>query len=565
MSSLLRTAALFACACLILSASASSHSSVSRGTPLIVGVSDDAPMFPADGGWAIYGDEQSLGMSEDRESVLWNPDQPTTIQNQGFLDRSVPVAGLRKINLVLDIYPSKATGLSSSSSAPQQFCAYVGQVAQRYRSVKTFIILNEPNQPRFMQPQFDSSGNNVSAPLAEQTLALCHDTLKGIDPSITVVGLGISPRGNDQPHAPNNVSTSPVRFMKYFGDAYRASGRTTPLMDQMGVHLYPNDPSRDTPDTVVQWPNVSLASLDRLQLAVADAFCGTAQPVFAGSNCSTTAAFRSTSSARAVATPETLKWKLDEIGWQTQVLDTYAHLYTGTENITPTSEEAQAQYYVRILNFSLCDSLISELLYFHLIDETDLGNGFQSGIERPDLSHKPAYDPLKSAIADGLADCQGTLHTWVDQGKIVANWSADSQLAAQKDSFPYVRYWAIRLPAGGTQEDAAAGAAIIKVGDKTFNPLDPTQRQALQNAVDQKLGTIHGTSSAGAAGAPQVALFAKANVKAYFNPLIKLPSRTLKPGFYVEALVLSPWANPNRETLLTSNVFAVSKVKPKKH
>ena len=84
--------------------------------------------------------------------------------------------------MVLDVYPSTASGLSASPGAPQQFCDFVGVVAQRYRSVKTFIVLNEPNQPRFLQPQFDASGRNVAAPLAEQTLALCYDTLKADRP-----------------------------------------------------------------------------------------------------------------------------------------------------------------------------------------------------------------------------------------------------------------------------------------------------------------------------------------------------------------------------------------------
>ena len=258
-------------------------------------------------------------------------------------------------------------------------------------------------------------------------------------------------------------------------------------------------------------------------------------------------------------TPETLKWKIDEIGWQTEVLSAYSTLYAGNENITPTSEENQREYYVRTLRFALCDSLISELLYLHLIDETDLGSGFQSGLERPDGSHKPAYDALKQAIAGGLADCQGSLATWTDQGQIVANWTTGEQLGAQKDAYPYVRYWALRLPKGGTQEDAAAGAAIISVDGKSFNPLDPAQRQSLQQAVEQKLSAIRGTTRALAKAAPKVALFAKGDVKAYYNPLLKLPAQTLKPGYYVEAVLLKAWADPRRKTFLTSNVFRVGK------
>lgn len=560
MKNLLGVVAVLACVALLAGGTASSRSGVSRAAPLIVGVAEDAPSFPQDGSAAIWADERNLGLTENRVTVPWNPADPATIQNQVYLDRSLPVAAANGISVVLDVYPSTATGLSASPGAPQQFCNFVGLVAQRYRSVKTFIVLNEPNQPRFMQPQFDASGKNVSAGVAEHTLALCYDTLKGIDPSLTVVGLGISPRGNDNPGAANNVSSSPVRFMKSLGDAYRASGRSKPLMDLMAVHLYPNDPSKDTPETHVQWPNITLADLSRLQLAVADAFCGTAQPVFAGSKCAQFPA-RTTAARRDASTPETLKWKIDEIGWQTEVLSAYSKLYSGSENISPTSEESQKDYYVRTLRFALCNSLVSELLYLHLIDEPDLGNGFQSGLERLDGSHKPAYDAMKQAIGGGLSDCQGTLEAWSDQGKIVANWPTSDQLAAQQDSYPQVRYWAIRLPKGGTQEDAAAGAAIIDVGGKSFNPLDPAQRQSLQQAVDQKLSSIRGTTAVTASAGPKIALFVKADVKAYFNPLFKLPAQTLKPGYYVEALLLKAWADPRRKTFLTSNVFAVGKPK----
>ena len=91
-----------------------------------------------------------------------------------------------------------------------------------------------------------SSGRSSPAPDAVSRravyaglLAKSYDALKEVDPGIRVIGLGLSGRGNDLPLAPSNASTSPVRFLRDLGAAYRASGRTLPLMDELGLHLYP--------------------------------------------------------------------------------------------------------------------------------------------------------------------------------------------------------------------------------------------------------------------------------------------------------------------------------------
>ena len=156
-----------------------------------------------------------------------------------------------------------------------------------------FVIGNEPNQPAFWRPQFDAAGANVSAPSFGPYLAAAYDTLKGVDPDITVVGVGLSPRGNDRPTAKNNISTSPVRFLRALGAWYRRSGRTKPLMDAFSFHPYPNE-ATDPLERGYPWPNAGFANLDRLKQALWDAFDGTAQPT----------------------TLDGLKLHLDEVGWQ---------------------------------------------------------------------------------------------------------------------------------------------------------------------------------------------------------------------------------------------------------
>ena len=65
--------------------------------------------------------------------------------------------------------------------------------------------------------------------IVAQSRAGCYDAIPPTGKK--VVGIGLSPRGNDNPLAPSNVSTSPVRFLRALGAAYRATGRKAPIMD----------------------------------------------------------------------------------------------------------------------------------------------------------------------------------------------------------------------------------------------------------------------------------------------------------------------------------------------
>ncbi len=47
-----------------------------------------------------------------------------------------------------------------------------------------------------------------------------YDTLKTVNGAIEVVGVALSPRGNDLCRAASNVSTSPVRFLQSLGAAH---------------------------------------------------------------------------------------------------------------------------------------------------------------------------------------------------------------------------------------------------------------------------------------------------------------------------------------------------------
>ncbi len=347
----------------------------------VFGVAEDASQFAADGGASIYASLHQLGMSTDRWALTFNGD-PTVITNQSFLDKAVPAANTAGVTIVLSLYPAV-----SSTPDPSAFCTWVGNIARRYPTITNFIIGNEVNTTRFWSPQHTATNPNAGPDSYEAVLAQCYDTLKTINPAIQVIGMGLSPRAVDA------NSTAPLTFIRAVGAAYKASGRTTPIMDQLAVHPYPNPNSNPPSPPVVGYQNVNfygIEQLDRVKQAVYDAFNGTAQPT----------------------TLNGLRLMVDELGYQTY--ETGNPLYTGVESSPVVSEAIQATDYALIVHLYSCDPAISTVLFFHLIDETNLNitstsGGWQSGLEHPDGSPKPSFAAVQQAIAQG---CIGPQVIW---------------------------------------------------------------------------------------------------------------------------------------------------------
>ena len=165
-------------------------------------------------------------------------------------------------------------GRSTSSSSGSQL------VARTYPQVTEFVVGNEPNLTRFWQPQFDRRGRGLRDRV-RVVPRRSYDALKEVNPEITVVGVGLPPRGNDMPRAKSNVSTSPVEVHPRPRDRLpRACRRDKPIMDVFGFHPYPAR-DRDPLAKGYRWPNAGVANLDRIKQALWDAFNGTAQPIVA--------------------------------------------------------------------------------------------------------------------------------------------------------------------------------------------------------------------------------------------------------------------------------------------
>ena len=464
-----------------------------------IGANDDLAEYQTDAGAAMYAQMAALGLRQTVIGVRWVPSDPLVIQDKDKLDRVIPAAIAAGLRVVLAVYPYPPRELEAGLGSPSLFAAYVGEVASVYPEVKEFVIGNEPNQPAFWRPQFDARGQNASAAAFGPYLAGAYDALKSVDPAITVVGVGLSPRGNDRPDAPNNVSTSPLRFLRALGAWYRRSGRTRPLMDAFSFHPYPSR-ATDSLDRGYAWPNAGFANLDRVKQGLWDAFNGTAQPT----------------------TLDGLKLHLDEVGWQV----TTAGLpgYTGVENVPVTTEARQAAIYGALVRRAACDPDIAEVSFFGFRDDGARA-GFQAALERVDGSLRPAAAAVQSAVASGASQC-GTVHAWKPDSAVLG-----ARVALGPASGAAV---AARITAG---EDAHATVCVgLPVG-------------AGSSPVERIVGLLHEAS----------ALCRSASVAGLHQVLVRLTAPRGARTKVEVAVQLQAAANPDRRTLvLEQATFASS-------
>jgi hypothetical protein len=460
-----------------------------------VGVADNTLLGSADGGSSFLALMNDVGLRELRLPVRWDPARPLKIEHEADIQALLPVATLRGVNVALSVQGSNAQAFSSPE-APARFAAFMQRLLRTFPTVRDVIIGNEPNQPHFWQPQYDTSGRNVSASAYEMLLAASYDALKEVDPAINVIGLGLSSRGNDDPSASGNISTSPVKFIERLGAAYRASGRTRPLMDELAYHPYPR---RDTDSlaTGILWPNAGATNIDRIKQAVWDAFQGTGQRTF----------------------EDGLRVRLDEVGWQVAVPGNAIGAYVGKETVKPTTEAAQASIYASLVRYAACDPSVDSLLFFGLRDEPNLAR-WQAGLIRADGSPRPAYAAVKGAIAKTGGTCVGKLRRWRHATSVEG---ADARFHRHRRLPSRVRSWSFVASAA---EDASFEAGIYRM------------RRG-------RRGTR--------------ALSERGRLEAHVARHVRFPKRRLAPGRYVYSIRFRAEANPQRTTRRTSRVFSVDR------
>ena len=401
------------CVCLVLALAGAAAGGV------VVGVNDDAGKHEVEGSW-FFPAMASTGLRVNTITLRWEDYTPDTIdeQEQRLIEAAIVKARGSGVTVVLDLYPSRSQVFTNgarcrASSDPEacgstakinQFAAWAATVARTFPSVREYIVMNECNQPLFLNPQWNAAGENQSAAVCGRALAAAYDALKGVNRSIFVWGVGLSPRGNDRPQAFSNSSTSPVRFIGALGAWFRAyvakTGRTAPLMDGFDFHPYPVPQSLPFAQGYRHANSASVTNLSRIYQAFHTAFAGTPQ--------------RTIGQQRGGGLPVSL----NETGIQTD--STGKPGYSGYEaSDGPAggvfgsfgSEKFQADWYVQMLNHVACDPNVYVVNIFHLVDEASL-EGWQSGLYFTDQTAKRSAAAVSSWLSRTGGECQGKVVRW---------------------------------------------------------------------------------------------------------------------------------------------------------
>jgi hypothetical protein len=488
-----------------------------------VGVADDHAKTSPEIAEQFFDSMNDVGLTENRITILWDSTTPTTIPAREQIAHGVDVATAHGVRVTLSIYPDRARAIADSPGATGEFAAFAALVARTYPQVKDFIIGNEPNKARFWQPQFNPNRTAAACAAYEPLLAASYDALKAVDPTITVIGVGLGPRGTDNPLASGNLSISPVRCIRDLGRAYRASKRKRPIMDELSYHPHPNADT-DKLETGYSWPNAGIPNLARIKQAFWDAFFGTAQPTFE-------------EAGMPRGPVRTLKLRLNEVGWQVAIPAGSRGAYFGRESVVTTDEGTQAAIYGNLVPLMACDPAVKSVLFFNLVDEANLDR-WQSGLLRADWTRRPSYGIVKGAISSGQTHCAGRPVAWRHEYRPVGvhlGFTGGTRARSSRNTA-----WSF---VAGSEEGTLYTAALYRV--RRPGKVSPTLRAQIVRQLRSARGGGAALRSAG-------------KLTGGWDRVIVFPTKRLRPGFYVYAARIVAELNPSRKATYVGRGFSVS-------
>jgi len=195
-----------------------------------------------------------------------------------------------------------------------------------------------------------------------------------VSPKITVIGGAVSPRGHDDPNL-TSKSHSPTVFIRDLGQAYRASGRSKPIMNWFAFHPYGSN-SSELPTT--QHPtstNITLNDYGKLVKILGQAFDGTKQ---IGSQ---------------------IPIVYDEYGIESTIPKNKAKKYTGAEpaSTKPVPPTVQGERYKEALGLAFCQPTVKAMFLYHAFDEVGRGQ-WQSGLYYVDHTAKASLSIVRQAF-----------------------------------------------------------------------------------------------------------------------------------------------------------------------
>ena len=361
--------------------------SADHGRPITVGVLEDAVKLPD----SKTADERvafasRAGFSALNITTAWAPGQTQPDPGELQILRNVAHATESQgLQLLITVYAARPRYAPMTDAQQTSYAAFMATLARDLPSVDGFAVWNEPNLNTFWLYQYDSSGQDIAAPAYTSLLAHTYDALKAVSPKIKVYGGNLAPRGFEDAESPRPTH-SPTQFIRDMGAAYRASGRTKPIMDVFALHPYQTR-SAIPPGQPHTGTSLGLGDYDKLVALLGAAFDGTAQ---AGSK---------------------LPIAYTEFGVQSLIPASELGSYTNVDSPLgkdAVPEQTQAEYYKQAFELAACQPNVIAVYIFHLFDEADL-NRWQSGPYYADTKPKSSLDAITSAAKkarDGkLADC----------------------------------------------------------------------------------------------------------------------------------------------------------------
>jgi len=316
-----------------------------RHAHLLVGVDDDTLKWTSDP-LGVVRWQHELGAQAVRVWVPWHGERRPTGARAVELSRDEQAA--RETRVVLAIF-GFAADTPKTAAARERFCGFARRALETVPDATAVVVWNEANSRTYW------SGTPAQY---EALLARCYDVLHR--PGVTILDSTASA------HAPES-------FLRAVGAAYRASGRTRPLVDAFGHNPYPAD-ALEPPGAVHPLGFVGEGDYTRLVAVLRDAF-----------------------------RTEPTVWYLED-GYQSTVPKRLDPHYTGRENVQTIAPAQQALRLAAAIRLAGCQPRVRAFFNFELVDESRLA-GWQSGLVWRGVHRKPAAAAFADAARRAGSGC----------------------------------------------------------------------------------------------------------------------------------------------------------------
>ena len=350
------------------------------GRKLVVGAVEDAAKFAptAQSARDETGRARAAGFRALVFSAIWRPPlQELPPDELARLRQAVEAAGADGIEPIVAVYQFSGD-TPATEERRTQFAAFAASVPRLLPEVRRVIVGDEPNSNLFWLPQFADDDSDAAAEAYEQLLTRSYDAIKAVSADVEVIGGGLAAHGADRPNG-KRPTHSPTTFVRDLGEAYRASGRSLPLMDAFSLHPYGETSAIPPTLPHPKVTSLGIADYDRLEELLREAFGGD-MPIVYG-----------------------------EYGADTTIPPGEREAYTGAEapSTHPVAEWTQAGYYAQAIRMAACQPLVELLLFFHVSDEPQLER-LQTGVYYADGTPKPGLQTVAKAArkaAAGEVEC----------------------------------------------------------------------------------------------------------------------------------------------------------------